>query len=184
MGYNFPSVTDGDISFGPGILTMGAAGTTPTADIGGITEDGIKFETVSETRNIRQGNPKMIAYSFSQAQGVMVKATGIEWDFTTFAQVLGAGTTTSTGTEDTLVFGGDPLVRRYAIQVQHAMAQSGHTMYARVWRAAGQGGLNIPFQHDEHQFEYTWEGHRTTTDWAGNALACGAQLWALYRDKN
>lgn len=182
MSYNIPTASDNDISFGPGILSLGAAGATPTSDIGFITEDGVTIEMQSEKRTIMQGNARVPLYTFSQMQGVMVRCTGIHWNFTTFAQVLGAGTTSSGAGFEQFIFGGDPLVRRYACQVQHSMVQSGHTMYARIWRVVGEGGLTIPMGQDEHQFEYSLMAHRTTTDWASNALAAGAQLFALYRD--
>lgn len=181
MGLNIPAYTEGDFSFGPGRIFLGAAGTTPSIDVGGITEDGITIDLESEKKDIMQGNPKLIAYTFSQAQGCMVKATGIEWNFDNFTRALGAGNTTSTGTEKTYAFGGNPIVERIALKVQHQMAVLGHTMNAYIWQAVADGNLSLPMGHDEHQFEYSWKGQRVTTNWAGGTLAFDEELIRLER---
>ena len=48
MPLNLPTIDRDSISFGPGRLFLGAAGTTPTTDVGAITEDGITVEFASE----------------------------------------------------------------------------------------------------------------------------------------
>jgi len=183
MPLNLPSYDENNFSFGPGRLFLGAAGTTPTVDVGAITEDGITISPENATKDIMQGNPKLIVHTFNQQQGVVVEATGIEWNFTTLAYALGAGNTTSSGSEDTLVFGGEPLTHKVAIHVQHQMAVTGHTLNAYIWQAVSNGNPTLPLGHDEHQFALSWKAQRVATDWAGASLDSEAQLMKIQRAK-
>jgi hypothetical protein len=180
--YNVPTVTTDDISFGPAVLYAGVAGATPTVDVGSITEDGISIEITSEKRSIAQGNPRIPVFAFSQAQGAMVKVTGIEWDYQNFAHALGAGVTTSSGSEETFAFGGDPILTEMALHVQHYMAVSGNTLNVYVWKAVSEGGLTLPLGQDEHQFEFSFMALRSETNWAGDTLSADQQLLQLWRE--
>lgn len=183
MPLNLPTYDENNFSFGPGRLFLGAAGTTPTVDVGAITEDGIVISPENTTKDIFQGNPKTIVYTFNQQQGVIVEATGIEWNFTNLAYALGAGNTTSSGTEDTLTYGGQPLTSKVALHVQHQMAVTGHTMNAYIWQAVSNGNPVIPLTHDEHQFALSFKAQRVATDWSGAALGTSAQLMKIARIK-
>jgi len=183
MPLNIPSYTVNNFSFGPARLFLGASGTTPSVDVGGITEDGCKITLSSKKKDIFQGNPKLIAYTFAQEQGVSVEISGIEWDTDTMTYALGAANTTNTSNEETLTFGGDPIVEKVAIHVQHYMAVAGHTLNAYVWTCVSDGDVEIGMNHDEHKFPYKWKAQRSTTDWAGASLAYDAQLMKLYRQK-
>jgi hypothetical protein len=180
--YNLPTVTKDDISFGPGRLFLGAAGSTPSTDVGAITEDGVTVEIASEQRDIMQGNPKLIELTFIQQQSVMVRVTSIEWNFDNLAYALGAGNTDSSGTYEAFAFGGEPCVTEVALHVQHEMCRSGNTVNVYVWRAVGEGNVSLPFTHDEHQFEYNFKAIRESTDWASQALATGEELFQILRE--
>jgi hypothetical protein len=181
MPYNLPTVTRDDISFGPARLFLGAAGVTPTADVGAISEDGVSIEFASEQRDIMQGNPKLIEFTFIQSQSVNVKLTSIEWNFDNLKRVLGAGTTSASGTFEKFAFGGQPCVTELALHVQHQMCRTGDTMNVYVWRAVGDGNTTLPFTHDEHKFEYNFKAMRSATDWAGASLAADEQLVQILR---
>lgn len=183
MGFNFPTFTENNVSFGPGRAYLGAAGATPTVDIGGITEDGIDIELESEVRHITQGNPKLKAYTFIQAQGVMITLRRIEWDLIRMPYGLGAGNTTSVSASDTLTFGGDPIAKRCAIQIVHQMAQPGQTLTANIWRCVAESGFNIALGQDEHTFEFKFAAQRVTTDWASASLGTTAELIQIIRQK-
>ena len=183
IGYNVPTYTENNFSFGPGLIFMGTAGATPSVDVGAITEDGFTVEWVNEKRDISQGNPKIPVYRFGQTQGFKLMTTGIEWDVTRFSYAIGAGATTSVSASDTLTFGGDPIVKKVAIKTTHQMAVSGHTMNAYFWTAVSDGGLSVKFGQDEHQFGYAWTCLRATANWGGTALARGAELGLLERLK-
>ena len=90
--YNFPSGTTNAISFGPARVAIKAGLNTPdftTDDVGYIGEDGVSIEMTSEKRDITQGNPRLIEYSFTQAQSVTIGFTSIEWSVTNFARATG-----------------------------------------------------------------------------------------------
>jgi len=176
MPLNIPSGTTNDISFGPGILYLGVAGSTPTTDVGFISEDGISIEIASEKQEIRQGNPSLVEYVFSTSQDVTVSLTSIEWDFENFALALAAGVTTVSGSAKTLSWGGDPLVDAVALHVQHQMAVTGNTMNAYVWKAYSETGITVPLGMEEHSFELTFKAMRSATDWSGASLPYTEQL--------
>lgn len=181
MPLNVPTYDSNDFSFGPGVIYMGAAGSTPATEVGAITEDGVSLEVTSEKKVITQGNPKIPIFAFAQAQGAMVKFTGIEWDFDKLAKALGAGTTSSGGGSDSFLFGGDPIVTSYALWVQHQMAVTGQTLNLYVWKAFAEAGMAINFNQDEHQFPNSYVAMRSTTDWAGTTLTYRQQLFKLVR---
>lgn len=183
MPLNVPSFNSSNFSFGPGLLFLGAAGTTPTVDVGAITEDGIKCTPSNKKKDIFQGNPKLPVYTFSQEQGLQISVTGIEWNVTSLLYGLGSGNTTSSASADTLSFGGDPLIDVVAIHVQHKMAVPGHTLNFYVWRAVSDADVELALTHDEHKLPYTWKAQRATTNWAGATLAYDEQLFQLYRQK-
>jgi hypothetical protein len=179
---NLPTIDRDSISFGPAVLYLGAAGATPTVDVGAITEDGVTVEFASEMRDIMQGNPKLPELTFIQAQNVTVRVTSIEWDFTSLALAMGAGNTSSTATFEAFAFGGEPCTTEVALHVQHQMCRTGNTVNVYVWRAVGEGNVSLPFTHDEHQFEYTWKALRSSTDWAAASLASDEQLIQILRE--
>jgi len=181
MPLNIPTFVENNISFGPGRVFIGAAGATPLEDVGAITEDGVQIEITSEKKTITQGNPKLPIYVFSQAQGAMVKLTGIEWKQTLMAKILGAGQTTTGGGQDTFAFGGDPLVTKLAIRVEHQMAITGNTLYGNIWTAVGDGGLAMSLDADEHKFPSNYMALRSTTNWAGETLDYRSQLIQIVR---
>ena len=181
MPLNIPSGSTNNISFGPARVYIGAAGTTPNTDVGYITEDGVTVEVSSERRDIMQGNPKLIEYTFSQAQGVMINFTSIEWNFETFAGILGAGTTAGSGAGTTYEFGGDPLVNSYAMRIEHQMAVTGNTMHVYAWKVVAEGGLSVPLGADEHQFPAAFKCQRVSQDWGGNTLDYRTQLIKFFR---
>lgn len=184
MPLNLPTTTVNDISFGPGILKIGAAGATPTVEVGAIGEDGISIEFGVERRDIMQGNPKLPEYTFTQAQSVMVKTKSIQWSLNAgIPYGLGAGVTSSSSSLDTFTWGGDPIVQQVAIQIQHQMAITGNTLLVSVWKAVSESGFAVQLGADEHGFEYSYKAQRSSTNWAGAALAYREQLIQIVRQK-
>jgi hypothetical protein len=181
LPFNLPSTTVGDISFGPAVVYLGASGSTPSVDVGAITEDGVTIEVTSEKRDIMQGNPRTIEYSFAQAQGVRVSWTGIEWDWSRFQYAIGAGNTLASASLETWSLGGDPIVETVAVRVQHYMAQAAQTLDFRIWKARGDGPVSMPMGQDEHQFPYAFLAMRSATNWAGVTLARDEQLLQIVR---
>jgi hypothetical protein len=189
MPLNIPTGTTNDISFGPARLFLKPWATgamvTPdnTDDVGYISEDGVSVEITSEMKDIVQGNPKLIEYTFSQTQGVSVSLSSIEWDFNNLVYAIGAGVTAN-GTSLKYSFGGEPLVTAVAINIEHQMAITGNTLNLYVWKAVSESGVSFPFGADEHTFEYKWKAQRADTDWGGGALGASQQLIRIIRDSS
>ena len=180
MPLNMPTVTTSRISFGPARVFLGVSGATPSTDIGAIrTDDGVTLEISNETKDIVQGNPKLIEYTFSQAQGAILKVTSIEWNWDRIAWALGSGRTTSAGGVDDLFWGGDPLVTTVAVHVQHQMPVSGNTLNVYVWKAVTETPPSLPFTSDEHAFELSFKAQRSATSWDGSALNTDSQLFQV-----
>jgi hypothetical protein len=175
---NTPNYQVNRVSWGPAVLYLGAAGATPTVDVGAIAEDGVGFEFEVEKKEINQGNPKVPIIIFAQAQSVKMSVTGIEWNFTNLAYALGAGNTTVSGTQETFAFGGDPVVKVSALRMVHQMG-SGQTMIINVWRATSDGGVASKLGQDEHGFPMTFKALNATTNWGGASLAVTERLVQL-----
>ncbi len=182
MPLNIPTVTAGDISFGPARFFLGASGATPTVDVGAISEDGVSLELAFERREIRQGNPGLVETVFTQTQDAMLRVTSIEWDVTSLAYALGAGVTASSASLDTLEWGGDPVVLTVAAQIQHQMA-SGQTLNVFGWKCYADQGFTVQMAQDEHQFGFGWKLMRSATNWGGTTLAYNKQLFQIQRLK-
>lgn len=182
MPLNLPTTTIQRVSFGPAVVFLGVMGVTPTTELGAIrTDDGVTFEVTAEKRDILQGNPKLIEYTFVQAQGVTAKFTGIQWDhFTTLWRALGSGTTSSSGVNDKVSWGGDPLVTQVAIHVRHQMPVSGRTLNFYLWKCVSDTPPNFMIGHDEHAFELAFKAQRSATDWNGTSLDYKSQLWQIH----
>lgn len=201
MPLNIPSGSTDNISFGPARVFMeaftGTNGATPTNDVGFIGEDGVTIEMNSEKRNIVQGNPQLINFSFSTAQSATINFTSIEHNVESFRLAIGAGTTGTESTSpqinegggasaattgsDFFSFGGNPLNTFICMSIHHQMAVTGDTLYAHIWKAQSESGFSLPFGSEEHQFEFSFQAIRATTDWGGTALPFDQQLMKLVR---
>jgi len=197
MPLNIPTGSNNNISFGPARILMdpwsSAVGSTPTTDVGFIGEDGLTIELSSEKKDITQGNPQLIQYSFVTAQSATINVTSIEWNFENFRLALGAGATSignvakppsggAATTVATFNFGGNPLNTYVALQVQHRMAQSAGTLYAYIWKAQSESGFSLPFGTDEHTFEFSFKALAATKNWNGVTLPFDQCLMKLERE--
>lgn len=187
MPLNIPSGSNlqNNVSFGPAVVYMDpvpeggfiAAGSTPTTDVGWIGEDGVNIELTSDKKNIVQGNPQLIAYSFATAQTAMVNFTSIQWNFDNFILALGAGTTSDGAPGVMFDFGGNPLNTLTMMKLEHKMAVTGDTMEVYGWKCQSESGFSIPMSAtEEHSFEFSFQIIRSTTDWCNVALGNENQL--------
>ncbi len=176
MAYNVPTYETDKFSFGPARLYAAAIGITPTICIGGVRSAG-SFVITRTMLDVMQGSPATLVKRYVTAESGILTMTGIEWDFSNFANVLGAGTTSDT----TFEFGGSMSVRDLALRVVH-VNPVGHTFTLDIWLANGQGTLTIPFGDDIHEFEYAFAALMTATNWAGVALTAGKQLFKILKE--
>lgn len=178
MPLNVGTVTTARMSFGPATIAVGAAGATPTTDIGSILpDDGVELEFQAEMSDIVVGNPKVPVYRFAKSHNFYVRATSIEWNANNLAFALGTGATAISGSNEVYRFGGDPCPDELAVLVQHRKCTAAHTINVRVWRAQSEtGGLAVTLGEEVHGFPYAWKANRSTTNWAGASLAADSQL--------
>jgi hypothetical protein len=182
MPYNIDSNGNTDnISFGPAVVYLGPSGATPTASVGYVGEDAVTLEVMSTKRDIEQGNPKTIEFSFATQQKVKVSWQGIEWDQDLIQYAVGAGNTYVSPSVQTWTIGGDPIVETVAIKVQHYMAKAGDTLTCNVWKARADGTVSIGFSAEEHKFANAYEAMRSPTNWGGATLAVDEQLFQMVR---
>ena len=165
MSLNSPAGDTNNISFGPAKVFLGEwkardsngkylvadgytgapkytgeAGITPAIDVGYIGEDGVSLELTSEKRNIVQGNPQLILYSFVTTQAATFTFSSIEWDFDNFRLALGAGSTSdptdgsATAGSKYYSFGGNPLNTVACMRMVHKMAVTNNNMIVYAWK--------------------------------------------------
>ena len=195
MPLNSPTGSTDNISFGPAKIFLGTwnprdsageykesdgytgAGITPNTDVGFISEDGVNLELGSEKRNIVQGNPQLISFSFATSQSAMFTFTSIEWNFENFVLALGAGSTSaptdgSNNSEASYFnFGGNPLNTIACMKMEHQMAVTGDTMNIYAWKVQSESGFSIPFSAtEEHKFEFSFQALLADYNWGGGNL--------------
>ncbi|HHZ94700.1 MAG TPA: hypothetical protein EYN67_03875 [Flavobacteriales bacterium] len=198
MALNLPSGTTNDISFGPATLKMALFtgsgtspnGLTPTVDVGFIGDDGVSLEMVSEKKQIMQGNPRQVVYTFQQQQMVNITFTSIEWDFLRFKMALGSGINDedellygagsseppgwdipALATGEAFWFGGDPTNVDISMSIRHQMGVTGDTLNCYVWKCQSTTGFTAPFGQDEHSFGFGFTALGVTKSWDGLALS-------------
>ena len=181
MPYNLPTYDTNRISFGPGILFMGVAGTTPFVDVGAV-RSGAELSITRDKLEVNQGAPSFRIASFSRKETISLTVTGIEWNLDNIAKALGAGVTTSSGAEDTIEIGGDVNFSVVALQYQH-VTPAGHTILINLWEGEARGEQSISFGDDEHEFPMTWDANRVVVDWSGVSLPVHQQLVKIIRQK-
>ena len=170
MPYNLPTYTTTNISFGPAVVFIGPAGTTPETEIGAV-RSGASIAITRTVTDVTQGNPPLLVERFASGEAVEITFTAIEWNLDNFVRVLGAGSTT----DGVLKFGGTVGFSDLALLFKHR-TPAGDTYEIRIWKAKPAGTFTIPFSDDIHEFEMTFNAQYAETDWAGNTLSAGEQL--------
>lgn len=165
-------------AFGPAVLALGAAGTTPTENIGLLAPDTpMEIEFQTDFGEVSNGNPMLTIFRFIRAQSFFMRATSIEWSANRLSYALGTGATVINANNEIYRFGGDPCPVSVALHLQHRKCLAAHTINVRVWTAQSEnGGLAVQFGQDPHQFPYAWKALRSTTNWASGSLANDSQL--------
>ena len=180
MAYNVPSYTTEKLSFGPGVVYIGAAGETPVTDIGAVDE-GMSLTHSVELLDILQGNPRQLIESLRLSESVAFAFSGFEWNIDNLPELLGAGQVTGT---DEFGYGGDLRSIHCSLKCVHQMppaagATLGGTVIIEIWDSRAARDMAITFGMDLHNFPVTFNAINTTTDWGGSALAEGVQLYRM-----
>lgn len=180
---NVPNYNTQNISLGPGVAYIGAAGTTPLTDVGAIHDDGMELTVTREFLDVFQGSPKVLIKRFVTGETVELTVKGIEWNLINLALALGTGVTTSSASQDTYSFGEDPDATEVAVQVVHSMP-TGHTITLRLWRSQTVGEWKTALKQGElHSFPLSFKALSSTLTWDGQQLAVGKRLFQIVRQK-
>lgn len=182
MALNLPSYDASRFSFGPGVLYLGAPGTTPLVDVGAV-KGNAEFSIEREKLEIFQGSPQSKVAQYAIKETVMLKVTGIEWDLDNLAYALGAGVTSVSGAQEILAFGGDMEMTNRALRYVHRTPDGG-TIDVHIFKAEGSGAVTVAFNEaDTHEFPYEFHALEGTTDFEGSALADEQKKIKIIRTK-
>jgi len=180
MARNVPAYETQRFSFGPGILYMGAIGTTPLVDIGAVKGD---VEVVIERvpLQLKQGSPQSLVKQYAVEENISIKITGVEWDFDNFTYALGAGVTSISGADEVFEFGGDTDVNQRALRFVHLTGDGG-TIDMHFFTTEGSGNLAMALKEtDWHDFPYEFSVLEGTTDFEGAALVANRKKIKIIR---
>ena len=172
MPYNLPSYETDRFSFGPGILYIGVAGTTPLEDVGAVRSGG-SLGLAREVLEVPQGSPKQIVKRWATAETATLSLTGIEWNLQNLSRFLGVDY--EVGPPTVLPFGGDIEIEEVALRFVH-QTPAGGTVEVWMWKAQGSGSIEITFGDEVHEFPYVFNATDSSTDWAGDALGSKEHL--------
>ena len=188
MPYNLPSYDTTRFSIGPCLLYLGAAGATPSVDVGAV-ESGATLTTTRTKEEIFQGFPKTLVEQFATQETAVLKISGIEWNVTNLVYALGAGTTTVSSSQEILEFGGSITFTDVALHLVH-VTPNGWTVNIYIWKAQGDGAMELNFSDTYHKMPYTfnavvpWNNStKQAEDWNGASLADGKQLFKIVIEK-
>jgi len=183
MAYNVPVYESERFSFGPGVLYMGAPGTTPLTDVGAVKGNS-EFSVERTKIQVWQGSPKTLVGEYVVKEEVKLKANGIEWDLDNIAYVLGAGATTGIGgATEKLEFGGNMAMTNRALRFVHR-PPDGSTIDLHIFKAQGSGKIAISFnEEDMHEFPFEFQALEGTSDFENAALAASKKLFKIIRTK-
>jgi len=177
--YNFPSVTENNLSLGQGIVFIGPSGATPSVDFGAVRNIRAQLNPTKVT--LMQGAPQQAAHKFSSVNRAYLAFDMYEWDYARLGYALGAALTDNASNE-VVEFGGKATVTKVALHLQHYMAQSGDTLNTYVWQAVGEDDVEHAYTDDDyHQIPVRFEAMRSATNWAGASLLAGSQLMRIER---
>lgn len=182
MAYNVPSYDTTRFSFGPGVLYMGAPGSTPLVDVGAVRGDA-EFSIERTLLEMYQGSPQSRVKSFAVKEDITLKVTGVEWNLTNLAYAIGAGVTSVSGAQEIYEFGGDTAINQRALRYVHR-APDGGTIDLHIFLAEGTGKLALSIKQDDfHEFPYEFAALEGTLDFTGAALASLKKKFKIIRTK-
>jgi len=180
MAVNVPAHEEGRFSFGPGILYLGALGTTPTTDIGAVKGD-VEVLIQRVPLEVKQGSPQTLIKKYAVEENLTLKITGIEWNLDNIAYAVGAGITSISGADEIFEFGGDVDNNNRALRFVH-IQPDGSTIDLHIFKAEGSGELAIALKEtDMHEFPFEFDVLEGSLDFEGNALAASKKKFKIIR---
>jgi len=182
MAYNVPTYDTSRFSFGPGVLYIGAQGSTPATEIGAVKGDAEL--SVERTRlEVFAGSPQSKIAQYVTKEEVILKVTGIEWNLDNLNFALGAGVTGASNPNETFEFGGDMNFSNRAVRFLH-IAADGSTIDIHLFKCEGSGKLAISFKEtDMHEFPFEFHTLEGVTGFDAAALAANKKHFKIIRTK-
>jgi hypothetical protein len=183
MAWNLPVYDTDNFTFGPAVIYIGAVGTTPTVDIGGVR--GNTEVTVSkEILEIKQGSSQVVVKQYVIGQGARLSFSSIEamGKLAILKYAFGSGVYAGTPGEtvETLGYGGSVNLDEQAIMVRHVLP-NGATLDWCFWRTQGKADTSAPFNEvGETVVPMEFEVLDGLTDFTGTAIA-NSSLERLFR---
>lgn len=170
MAFNVPSYDTDRVSFGPGVIYIGAAGSTPTIDIGAVRGDAsVNIERVP--LELKQGSPQSLVKKYVIEENITISFTGVEWNYNNLNYALGAGATSQSGAQEIFEFGGDLEHATRALRFVHRTPDGG-TIDIHAFLVEGSGNLAIALNEtDFHEFPFEFNVLEGTVDFENSALA-------------
>ncbi len=169
MPYNLPQFDTRKFSIGPSVVYIGAAGQTPTIDLGAVT--AVEIKATYEMNKFFQNIPATAtAYRFKSVE-TAVTFKGLEWDLSKIRRVMG-------GYYVETLIGGHTIQELYgnfeyadpvSLKVVHE-TPNGIVITIDVYNAYPGGNDGFHFTHALHEHSYTFHAAASATDFAGNAL--------------
>lgn len=182
MAFNVPSYETARFSFGPGVLYMGAQGTTPLIDIGAVRGDA-EISVERTMLEMFQGSPQSLVKKYAVKEDVRLKVTGVEWDMDNLAYGLGAGVTSISGAQEIFEFGGDTNVNNRALRYVHRTPDGG-TIDCQFFAMEGAGKLAIAIKQDDfHEFPFEFTALEGTVDFSNVALANNKKKFKIIKTR-
>lgn len=174
MGYNVPTVTKRNFSFGPGVLFVGTdCGICPTIDIGAV-RSGAELVITREKIIVEQGSPYQLIAQYVIRETVVFTITGIEWNIENLQRALGAGVVeipaaVGGGDGRRFRFGGAMGVCSLPLCYRHHTAE-GDEVWVKLWCAQGNGEITVTFGDEIHEFPYGFTAVQGDTRVSGTGL--------------
>lgn len=177
---NVPSYDTERLSFGPGIIYIGAVGSTPTLDIGAVKGDmALNIERVP--LEVKQGSPQSLIKQYVVEENVSISGVSIEWNLDNIAYILGAGVTSVNGASEVMEFGGDADTTSRAVRMVHRTPDGG-TIDVHIFDAQGAGGLAIAIkEQDMHELPFEFKALEASLDFTGATPATNKKKLKIIR---
>ena len=170
MPLNIPAGEVERVSFGQGVLYVGTTpGQTPTTDVGYAR--GATLNVTRQKLDLFQGTPRTLVRTFANQEDLSLQFTGLEWDLQQLKNLLGSGAFVA-GPPETLNFGGRIDFAEVQVYFVHRTPTEG-TLEISIWRAQGQGELNLNFGDDFQEFNYQYRALPGTIDFTGTPITGG-----------
>ncbi len=178
MAFNVPSFNRRLFSFGPAIVRIGAVGTTPLTDVGGVRDP--MYTVTREQLQVTQGSPEVVVEQWTVKEDLRIEFRGIEWNFARMAECLGAGEVTTVGLTSTMDFGGDPATRSFAMMLEHRQPD-GSTITMSIWEVKGDATMSVTFGRETHEFPYAFNALSGASNFVGAITPVRGKLYRIQR---